>query len=183
MSEINITAMMNALANLKGIPLRTVVKNAAKDYVQGAYQATPIASISRSEWYVATKGDKKWYVPESQVAGRRIRNKDGKTRFVKTRIRKGWSRATWLGAMRGLGMATKPLPARIHMVATHRSYAFVRSNIDNPSATIVDQFRIDDFGRSTSEHRHQEIARAGLRLAALRVQKEYTRMLKEAWRG
>ena len=180
--NISISSMMNALARLKGIPLDKVVRNAGRDYLQAAYTATPLAKISKSQWYVAEKDGRKWYVHESQTPGRK-RNKKDRTRIVKARIRKGWSKSTWIGAMKALGMSPKNRPNGVHPVAETRSQARQFTSGTNPRIVISDEFRIDDFGRGSSQPQHERIAAEGFKLAARRISAEFTRMIKETWRG
>ena len=178
--NVSIDSLMNALAQLKGIPLSKVVRNASRDYAQGAYKATPLAQISKSEYYRADRDGKTWYIHESQMSGKRIR-KDGATRIRKVRVQKGWSKSTWIGAFRALGMSPKFPPKRLPSAVEHMSMAVQHVTVEDPKTIITTDFRINDFGKVSTQPQHERIAREGFRLAALRITKEYVKMLKEAW--
>ena len=178
---IDITGIMAALARLKDMPISKVIRNASRDFVQGAYKATPTAQISKSNWYVAQDDEKKWYIPATQMAGRRIK-KNGDVKIKKTRIYKGWSKATWAGVMRELGMITKATPKRLPNVVNDKSNATQSLNTNEPKMTIANQVRIDNFGKQNTQQKHQEMAKAGFALAAKRLVTAYAKMLKEAWR-
>jgi len=179
---INVNNLMEAYARLKGIPLASVVKHASRDYVQGGFNATPNAIISRSEYYRAEKNGKTWYIHESQVAGKTVRKmrKDG-TSIKKVRVRKGWSKSTWIGAFRALGMSAEFPSKRLEADVEHKSTAVQHINADNPKTIVTTDFQIDHFGRESTQPQHERIAREGFRLASLRIAKDYTRLLSEAW--
>lgn len=177
---LDIGAMMHALAEVKGIPLGKVIRNASRDYAQAAQKATPVAKTGTSEYYVATRNGRRWYVHQSQIRGR-IANREGGTQLRKVRIHRGWSKATWIGAMRALGMSSKQPARRLPSAVEHKAYAIQRTAGENPSVTISDEFRIDGFGRTTTLAQHTRIAGEGFRLAAKRISTEYVRLLKEAW--
>lgn len=181
MSGINVASMMDALHRLKGIPLAKVIRNASRDFVQGAFKATPTAQISKSEYYKAEKDGKTWYIPASQLAGRRIKQKNGLS-IKKVRIRKGWSKYTWVGVMRELGMASKNIPARLGSHVAEKSQSTQSLNATNPKVVISDEFQINNFGKTSTQPQHEAIAKAGFALATKRLLKEYTRLLKEAWK-
>lgn len=180
--NISISSIMSALARLKNIPLAKVIRNASRDYTQAAYTATPLAKISKSEWYVARRDGRKWYIHESQVSGKKIRNRKTGTRVSKVRIQKGWSKSTWIGAMKALGMSPKNRPARVRPEAEERSQAVQMTSNTNPKAVITDNFQIDQFGKASTQPQHERIAGEGFKLAARRMSAEFTRMMKEAWR-
>ena len=180
--SVSIDQLMNALAQLKGIPLSKVVRNASRDYAQGAYKATPLAQISKSEYYRAERNGKTWYIHESQMAGRKLRKKkDGETSIRKVRVQKGWSKSTWIGAFRALGLSPKFPSKRLPVAVEHMSTAVQHVNADNPKTIVTTDFRINNFGKESTQPQHEQIAREGFRLAALRITKEYTKLLREAW--
>lgn len=182
MSSVDISSMMQAFASLKKIPVEKVLRNAAKDYVQGAFEATPSAQIGKSEFYRAEKGNKRWYIHESQLAGRKIRNKKGSdVTLKKVRIKKGWMKSTWIGAMRALGMKIKDPAKRLHGSVKHKSLAVFSTGSTTSTVTIADQMHIDNFGKTSTQPQHERISSAGFTLAAKRLATEYARMIKQAW--
>lgn len=173
--------LMSAIASLKEVPLWKVIRNASRDYVQGAYKATPSAQISKSQYYRAEHNGKKWYIHESQLHGGRVRNKQGKTQLRKVRVRKGWSKSTWIGAMRELGMTAKNRPRRLPAIVEAKSTTTQQGG-NTPRVVISDEFHIDRFGRSTTIPAYNQIAGEGFRLAASRLVKEWEREIKERWK-
>ena len=199
---IDITGIMAALARLKDIPIAKVLRNAARDYVQGAYKATPTAQISKSQYYVFTdwKTGKKHYLHESQVKTEQTKSGNAKMaqkwknfnpargffglnqfKLKKVRVAKGWSKATWAGVMRELGMATKAIPKRLPSVVADKSELAQNLNANAPKVTVSDEVRFDDFGKQSTAQKHTQIAQAGFALAAKRLVTEYARMLRRAW--
>ena len=207
-------ALMHRLADLKQIPLWKVIRNAERDFVQGAWQATPTAQVSSSQYYKATKyeqtdeayttksgklktrrawalgadGRKKkvgesWYIHESQMTGTKASWRKNGIDVRKVRIRKGWSRATWIGVMLALGMLAKNRPNRVPKIAEQKSAIEVWRGGKAPSITISDAFSIDSFGRTSTLPQHDRIEAAGYKLAADRMRKEINSMLKKAWNG
>lgn len=178
---IDSSQMVEAFARLKNIPVFKVLRNAARDFAKAAIKATPTAKISKSSWYRARKNGKTWYIPESRMAGRKIRNaKDGDLQIRKVRVRKGWSKATWLGIMQELGLVVGAPVKRLQHARDKATLTNVASGA-NPSVTISDQLRIDNFGRASTRPRHEAIAKAGFDAAAKNITREFERLTKEAW--
>lgn len=193
-NNINIEGVMQALARLKGIPVAKVLRNAARDFTQGAYKATPLAQVSKSPYYtfVDARTGQRRYLRDSQVETETTRTGKAKMsahwrglkaefHLRKVRVAKGWSKATWAGVMRSLGMAAKATPARLPQVVETKSELTEALASATPKVTIMDEFRIDDFGKGSTAAKHQQIAQAGFALAAKRMTAEYARMLRRAW--
>ena len=174
-AKIDASSLMSALARLKNIPLAKVVRNAARDFAQAAIKATPVAQKSKSEFYKYFVNGQPRFLHESQVV-----NRKSKKGLKKVRIYKGWSKASWLGVFRALGMSLKIAAQRLPGKVEHLSYAIARGNNTNASTTIEDYIHFDSFGRST-DTRTAEVARAGFALAAKRMTKEVNRMLVKQW--
>ena len=203
--------LMDALARLKSIPLAKVVRNAARDYVQAAEKVTPLAKQGKSRYvkaayyavgdvsYTTKKGKVKtrrdflrngnghkirtgnyWYIPADRVGSLKASKKTGLV-IRKVRVSKGWSKMTWVGAMRELGMTTKSRPASLPASVEAKSHTAQQGG-DNPSITITDEFRFDRFGRSTTDAAFGRISSSGFALAAKRMSNEYERMIKETWK-
>lgn len=190
-------ARLKTLVEGKNTPVSKVIRNAARDFAKAAYKATPLARVSKSEYYRAVDPADprhKWYIHESMLKGRsdlttkngnmksvsRI-NKDGRVQLHKVRIRKGYSKATWGGAFASLGLPSVKEASR--WPVNYRSGAINREPSTGPEAVITDQLALDSFGRSSSDKKHDEIRRAGFARAAANMAGEYQRLLKEKWRG
>lgn len=214
MTKIDTTQLIQAYARLKRIPVASVMRHAAKDFVRRAQDVTPTASVSRSDYYRATRyemadvqyttktgkvktrrdwrvdakgrrtriGDT-WYMHESQVSKMtKAKWKRGGIEVRKIKIRKGWSKATWIGAMRALGMPSKQPAKSVPAVAADRSQFSMMSSGLSAQAVLVDAFRIDRFGRSSEQPQYDRISAEGFRAAANFISKDYNRIIREAWR-
>lgn len=163
-----------AYARLKQIPLAKVIRNATKDFVQAAYKVTPLARTDKSQFFVYkdSKGQRR-FLHESQVSAN--------TKLHRVRIAKGWSKASWIGIMRSLGMTSKSKPAIVPNAALTRSDLRV---IEQPglsaTAIVTDEIRFDRFGK-TADTRLESIAQAGFKLAAERITKDFNRNIQKLW--
>ncbi len=193
--RINASEMMEAFARLKKIPLSKVIRNASRDFVREAYRMTPVAKISKSEYYRAVdpKDPKhRWYIHETMLKGRSDLttksgnmksvssiNKAGRVRLNKVRVRKGFSKATWAGAFAVLGLPA--VKEGVKYPVGSNSGVIQRDLPTGPEATITDEVRFDAWGRSTSDKQHETIVRAGFANAAAHMAGEYNKMVREAW--
>jgi hypothetical protein len=169
--------LIEAMARLKNIPVSKVVRNASRDFAQAAQKETPIATKSKSEYYKYFKNGVPHFLHESQVAGRKR-----KTGLRKVRIYKGWSKASWLGVFRALGVSLKVSVQRLPSKVEHISHAVTRGSVTESTTTITDYIHFDEFGRGNDE-RTETIGRRGFELAAKRMSKEVNRMLLKQWSG
>jgi len=170
---------MQSLANLKNVPLAKVVRNASRDFASEAYRNTPIAKVSRSEYYYYhDKGGQIHFLHESQVGKRKKGSK-----LHKVRIHRGWSRASWIGVFRALGMSMPARKASLPEKVEHISHAVQKVASDtSASTTITDYIRFDRFGKD-NDTRTAEIARKGFELAAKRMTKAVNDSLMKQWGG
>lgn len=215
MTHLDIKPLMHRLARLKMIPLWKVIRNAARDFVQRAWEVTPQAAITKSEYYRATRyeqadeayTDKRgklktrrtwaigadgrrtkigeaWYIHETQMAGKKPSSwKKAGIEVRKVRIKKGWSRSTWIGVMLALGMNAKNRPSRVPKIAETKSGIEVWRGGKAPSITLTDDFRINSFGRASTLPQYEHIEAEGFKLAASRMNKEVNKILKTTWRN
>lgn len=183
-STIDYSEFMRGYARLKKIPLLKVIHNAAKDFVQAALPATPIADSSKPKWVRAEKDGKVWYLPIERANKRRLGQLEkGGIKYTRLNIRKGWSRSTWIGVMQALGMtSSRGKPAKPQTHAIDKSDIAFSEGENKASAVITDRMKIDHFGRTTSDARFSVIAAAGFELAAWRMTRDYAKHIKEAWR-
>jgi len=178
MLNIDPKAIVEALARLKGIPVAKVVRNASRDFAQASLKATPTAQKSKSEFYKYKGKDNQWhYLHESMLVGRK--RKKG---LIKQRIYKGWSRASWLGVFRALGMSMRMQTSRLPNAVEHISNAIARGTQTSATTTITDYIHFDNFGKG-NDTRTEAIARAGFELAAKRMTSETSKMLARQWSG
>lgn len=203
MSGVDYSEFLKSYAKLKKIPLAEVIHNATKDFVQAALRETPTASEKGVLWYRAKKGGHTWYIPASRVNSRRREQLEkGNIAFEPLPIKKGWSKATWLGAMQALGMNTgkakvpkfasllakfngdvKTLSeSQLQSEAEKKSAVAFAHTASSASAVITDEFRIDCFGRGSSSYQFNRISAAGFALAATRITNDYARHIREAWK-
>lgn len=178
-AKIHAEGLMQALASLKNVPLAKVVRNASRDFAQEAFKNTPTAQISKSEYYYYhDRNGQIHFLHESQVGKRK---KGSKLR--KVRIHKGWSKASWIGVFRALGISMQSRKASLPEKVEHISYAIQKVASDtSASTTITDYIHFDNFGKST-DTKTTEIARKGFELAAKRMTKAVNDTLMKQWGG
>ena len=177
-TNIHAESLIEALARLKDIPVSKVVRNASRDFAQAALKATPTAQVSKSEFYYYWgKDGVKHYLHQSQV-GKRKR----KSKLRKVRIHKGWSKASWLGVFRALGVSLRMSTNRLPQAVEHLSNAIVSGNPENAKCVLTDNIHFDGFKGGQDRH-SQEIARAGFALAAKRIVSETNKLISRQWSG
>lgn len=184
-------------AAMKKVPMAKVIRNASRDFAQAAYKATPTAVKSSSDyyWYKGADGQRH-YLHKRMVKRKTIKAADGSKRkkwvlksgrdlegsLHKVRIAKGWSKASWIGVFRALGMdAPKRAKTAPEKAETLSSITEAASGA-TAKATIIDIIRFNRFGKGT-DTRSGEIARAGYALAAKRIMRDVVKTLKETWRN
>ena len=177
--KMDASELMEAMARLKKIPMSKVVRNMARDFARAAYKATPVAVKSRSEFYTFMQGGKRRYLHESQVAGRKRKSMRN---LRKVRISKGWSKASWFGVFRALGLPAPRIGGRLPAAKIGiLSNAVDYGDDTNATMHMTDYIQFNRFGKGTDQH-SAEIARAGFLAAAKNMKKEVGRMLKNEWR-
>ncbi len=171
-TAIDSKGLLQRFAELKGIPVSKVLRNAARDFVQAALRETPMAYLSRSPWArIKTRGGKTAY--------RRIDNFDGAARDrlakQRIRIRRGWNRATWRGVMAALGMTQRNRPRSVPRAVDVRSGAVWSGTETAPEVTVVNRLALDKAYPGQIER----IQAAGFALAVKRITREMNRILKK----
>lgn len=176
-THIDASNLINALASLKNVPVAKVVRNASRDFAQEAYKQTPLAKISKSEYYYYhDKNGQIHFLHESQVGKRKKHSK-----LHKVRIHRGWSKFSWTGVFRALGMSIQARKSSLPEKVEHLSHAVQKVASDtSASTTITDYIRFDQFGKGT-DTRTSEIARKGFELAAKRMTKAVNDTLMKQW--
>ncbi len=171
---------MQALASLKDVPLSKVVRNASRDFAQEALKNTPTAKVSKSEYYYYhDRNGQIHFLHESQVHGKRKKG----SKLHKVRVHKGWSKASWIGVFRALGMSMPNRKSSLPEKVEHISHAIQKVASDtSASTTITDYIHFDRFGKQT-DTRTSEIARKGFELAAKRMVKAVNDTLMKQWGG
>ncbi len=214
--EIHDESMVAALARLKQIPVSKVIRNAGRDFAFAAQKETPLASVSRSEYYrYFDQRDRQWhYLHESQVKDRGFAGgtlfsmlddagavsyqwkpgklrKDGtrarpkvvaRKKLYRVRVHKGWSKASWIGVFRQLGLPPKPR-GRLSEEVEGLSQVTQTATDYYSEMTIDDAIHFDRFGRDYSPAMVEKIAKAGYEAAAKNITKETQRMLEKQWKG
>ena len=202
--RINVEEMASALSSLKqsvegnAVPVKKIIRNAGRDFVRKAGEATPVATVSHSEYFLATDAkdpNHQWYIHESMLAGRadlrtkggnwkkfKSINKEGRTQLRRASVKKGYSRATWAGAFASLGLTPKNAQKKYPKATEGKSYTVQRDGASGPEIEIADMVAFDRFGRSTSDPQHERIIRAGFSNAAAHMASEYSKLLRKSWK-
>ena len=168
-TTIHSEGLIEALARLKNIPVSKVVRNASRDFA-------PLAQVSKSEFYYYWgKDGVKHYLHQSQV-GKRKR----KSKLRKVRIHKGWSKASWLGVFRALGVSLKMSTNRLPQAVEHLSNAIVSGSPEKAKCVMTDNIHFDGFHGGQDKH-SDVIAREGFKLAAKRITGEVNKMIAKQW--
>lgn len=190
--QLDSRELVSAFARLKNIPVWKVIRNAAKDFTRGAYDATPVAKKSTSPYYRAKYKGRTWYVKQSQLTkgtrgkmkalakGEQVEFRQGRPVLKRVLIKKGWSKSTWIGAMRTLGF--HGAGGKYATYAASNSLALGNQNNDHPEYTVVDQFHIDAFGRSTTDEAYARVVDAGWTRAAAILTRSYRQLVEKEWR-
>jgi hypothetical protein len=176
-TTIHAESLIEALAHLKDIPVSKVVRNASRDFAQAALKATPVAKVSKSEFYYFWRNGVKHFLHQSQV-GKRKRN----SKLRKVRVHRGWSKASWLGVFRALGVSLRMPTNRLPQAVEHLSNAIQSGSQQQAKCVLTDQIHFDGFNGGQDRH-SQGIARAGFELAAKRITGEVNKMLVKQWGG
>lgn len=190
-------ALFQAMADLKGIPMEKVVRNASRDFVRGAKYNTPLAKISKSHFYkFFDERDGKWhFLHETQVEEQYINRKGvQKTRvskqakktfkmLKKVRIAKGWSKYSWNGVMHELGMDAEisSVPSRLGNKVNELSEGVMSRTDSTATFELTDYIHFDDFGKG-ADTTSGAILDAGYSRAVKNMTKEVERMMREAWK-
>ena len=175
--------LLEEYARLKRVPLAKVIRNASRDFLQAAYRATPMATRRTKTGWLAIAPAKLrgsaahkvqsnglvWFGPGMLTAKdkRRLRAAGATV----PRIRKGYSKATWIGAMRALGMG-RSTPMGME-TATNVATLRTGGTGNNVSATIRNWLKFDKRPGAQAE-----ILRAGMANAARRIRDDWVRVLK-----
>lgn len=182
--EFDAAGLIDLFARLKGIPVAKVIRNAARDFVQAALKATPRGRLSKSPYGRVKVGDDYRYfridrlTPRELARAKRRRRRDSRL-TMPLPMRRGWSKASWIGAFRELGMGRTPTaPRKLPSAVIQRlSTAAAAGDERHPEIRITDDIRFTALAGAD-----QSIVQAGFRLAADRLTREFKRTLKEATR-
>ncbi len=100
--------LMLRIARLKKVPLDKVLRNASRDFVKAAYFGTPTAKTSRTRFLLVPGRAKRTINTQNGPAHWVLKKKSrqGSRWDPPFPVRKGYAKATWIGAMRALGMVT-----------------------------------------------------------------------------
>lgn len=176
--------LVNALARLKGIPVRKVLHNAAKDFAQQAYVNTPVANEPKHRYYRVKTSAGVWqYIPDYEIYALHLSKRKRLARKIyKVPFKKGWSRAAWIGVFRSLGMPPKGSTSNLSSEVATQGYTVERGMSDAPEIEIADSIHFDRFGRNPGDTRRSDrIVQAGFNLAAQRIAKGVDQAMKKAW--
>ena len=200
--------IMETLARLKKIPISKVIRNAGRDFARAAMRETPVAIVSKSEYYkYFDERDRQWkYLHQSMLNGEKApyvdeeltkagaletvtyTTKSGKVKtktvrkLAKVRVYKGWSKASWIGVFRALGMPP-PAQGKQPDAVTRMSQASEMATDYYAEMTIDDAIHFDQFGRHMSSQTVGRIAEAGYEAAAKNITKEIDKLMQKQWEG
>ena len=159
---------MLRISSSKNVPMEKVVRNAARDFTQAAYRATPTAKVRQTNFlYLGKKnppfggyGRPRWVKKEPTQSGSRW--------DPPFRVARGYSKSSWIGMMRELGMSGK---RTTHQQATRYGDAY---KMKAPGKVFVQL--INRLPWIAKLDRRANIRRRGVAHAVNRIEKELVRM-------
>ena len=196
--KIDSEAALRKYAELKKIPLDRVLFHAAKDMAQAGIKATPLATVKDGTFYtyVDPKTQERKYIHSKDVnptrtpTGRKRMRKFFKSVKEEWKLHpfnysQGWSRASWIGIMRALGMSTsKPNAAKKGIPGKARADVERLGTVTQKSITgqeqiiLNDRIHFDGLGHG-SDRASQAIIAAGLKNATQRIAKDWAREIRK----
>jgi hypothetical protein len=152
MSNIDIDDLVSQMSRLKNVPIDKATRNAARDFVRGAYMAAPIAAVRRSKFAKVTLKTGKEQVLNITKAAQQSAAAASKERRAEVRkatrarlearrivIRRGFAKATWIGAFRALGVTTNKPAKNLSETLTRLSKVTWHTKDSEASVEITDQ--------------------------------------------
>lgn len=179
--EVKKDALLKEYARIKNVPIGKVIRNATKDFLQAAQRHTPMGAKKRKSGWLsiapeAIRGDHKLQDDGKVWFGPQILSAKDKTRLRKAgakvpTVRKGYSKATWIGAMQALGMNRK-VPQGMDS-AKHVATLKTEGTGSNVSSTIRNWLGFDSKPGTIAN-----ILQQGFANAARRIRDDWARVLK-----
>lgn len=179
-TKIQDKGLLQTYARLKNIPMAKVLRNAARDFVQAAYRATPLARIKQSPYVrlpiEGTKHTYRYILWDSldEKAQERLKKR-------RIRLQRGWSKASWIHLMRVLGMTNKNGDMRKERSGKRWDAVNRLATIGgNPEreVEITDQIHFD-----ARPGEIDRISEAGFALATKRLSNDFRKIMKAAQKG
>lgn len=161
------------MQKVSGREMKIVIRNATKDYLMGAFKATPIAPKTRKVKAVIWKNAI-------------VINKAGKQVFRKgkyTVMGRGYAKGCWIKAMTGMGINSNPWGKNTMGTATAQSRGWLKDNRQDtkPSITVCNSCEYINKIDSTYKiemaglERAKEKIRGGLLKYAEKLEKGFNR--------
>ena len=177
--------ILQAYANLKNLPLAKIIHNASKDFAQAAQERTPKSQLLHAKYYKAyiPGTGKHWFIPIEWLNGRRVYNKRSRVKLVKW-LKRGWSKATWIGIMRALGMTSSKAPLR-SSDSTHAqmmSHVILHKDAVSAHADMTDEVYFDQWTRGT-DYTSEPVIKSGFALASKRIANDFNNVTRAKWLG
>ena len=158
------------------------------EQTQETYQTKKGKTRTRTTWARGEDGHKKkigdsWFIHDSKISGSSVRRTFARSgiKLSRMRVHRGWSKASWIGIMRSLGMTTNKEPSKDLEKAKYLSSAVTRGNLMNTVIELTDQIAFDRFGKGGADVTSPEIKQRGLELAAWRLSKEFDKEARKQW--
>lgn len=181
--SVDSKGLLQAYADLKDLPLAKIIHNAAKDFAERAQERTPNSQLLHAKYYKAyiPGTGKHWFIPIEWLNGRRVYNKRSRVQLVKW-LKRGWSKATWIGIMRALGMSTSkgPLKSSDSSHARKMSHIVKKQSNTHAEAAMTDEVYFDQWQRGT-DYTSKPVMAEGFKLAAKRISKDFNKETRQKW--
>ena len=140
------------------------------------------------ESQVKSLQSRKMFVTETEVTAngkkrkkRYLKNGGWQSELRKVRVAKSWSKTSWIGIFRVLGIPPFSVPARLPPKVEQLASASLSGNNTASVAVLTNFIHFDRFGKG-GDRTSAAIARAGFVRAAQNLTGEVTRMMQKEWR-
>lgn len=190
--------ILQTFADLKNVKVAKVVRNAARDIVYGAYLATPRSTAKKSPYAeVPKKKNTGTFIVRLDPGGRVDPPSPSAIKLFKPYrlvVRRGWSKATWIGAMRALQMKQKTAAkldeaskAMVQKKKPTTPPADLRSKVEdistNPESPMKEITNRVYFLSPSQSGVDERILQAGYDRAAAKIDTELHKLLDKALEG
>jgi hypothetical protein len=165
---------MEAIAEIKNVPMAKVIRNASRDFVKTAYFGTPVARATRTN-FLLVPGAAQNTVATKNGPAHWVHKKKSKTASKWNPpfpVRKSYAKSTWIPIMRALGMNSGS--TKFGNSQNWANYS-VSGSPQQLQATIL-----NSLGYIGKLDRRADFARRGIAAASAKIENELIRIATSA---
>jgi len=155
------------------------------EQTQETYQTKRGKTKTRTVWANGSDGRRvkrgnSWFIHESKIGSGRAYWRKGGIEVRKMRVYRGWSKASWIGIMKALGMSHGGVKPQLEK-ADNLSSVVLRDNPVNVAAEMTDRIAFDKFGKGGADYTSEDIKQRGFELAAWRLSQAFEQEARKQW--